>query len=383
MQDYSVFHGEKMTELLENSWNKTKNGSLYLHESAAYVFQELGDDYERILSVWFVAIGVFGFLANLLMLYLTRHSNTRRQLNEPVRTLRKDFMYFFIFNLAFSDAAGSSTGIPLLALELYFNLTIKNNSVCRVVRFSQLLFPTVTMFLLLLITIERYLSIVSPLFILRRSSARKIICLVWIWSSAIICLGLPSFEIQRWELDKQHFTLVFKYSNSGEKRTFLKILYLVFVFLAFLVPCFVVVTLSVYIVVRIRKRPVLQDRPLAAITNESEKLKTTKVILTVVAAFVLPYLAYIIYGVVSMSGLLPDNSYETDFVLRCVWAALVYSNVVINPTVIFVQTKSLRLRLRAMLGCFNQVEPLPTPAVAFRLPAAEISLQTIKNSELS
>ena len=145
-------------------------------------------------------------------------------------------------------------------------------------------------------------------------------------------------------------------------------------------PCFVVVSLSIYIAVRIRKRPVLQDRPLAAITNESEKLKTTRVNLTVVAAFVLPYLAYIIYGVVSMSGLLPDNSYQTDFVLCYVWAALVYSNVVVNPTVIFVQTKSLRLRLRAMLGCSNQVQTLTTPAVAFRLPAAEISLQTIRDS---
>ena len=77
MQGHPVFHEKKMTESLENSWNKTKNGSLYLHESAAYVFRELRGDYDRVLSVWFVAIGVLGFLANLPMLYLTRHSNTR------------------------------------------------------------------------------------------------------------------------------------------------------------------------------------------------------------------------------------------------------------------------------------------------------------------
>ena len=191
MQSYSVLHEERMTESMEKSLNQTQNDSMYSHESAVYVQHEIGRDYKSILSVWFVAIGVLGFLANLLMLYLTRHSNTKRQLNEPVRTLQKDLMYFFIFNLALSDAAGSLTGIPLLALEAYFNLTIKNNSVCRVVRFSQLLFPTVTMFLLLLITVERYLSIVYPLFILRRSLARKIICLAWIWSSAII-LPLPA-----------------------------------------------------------------------------------------------------------------------------------------------------------------------------------------------
>ena len=376
MQGYSVLHANMMTESLDSFWNQTQNDSMYSHESAVYVQHEIGRDYKSILSVWFVAIGALGFLANLLMLYLTRHSNTKRQLNEPVRTLRKDLMYFFIFNLAFSDAAGSLVGIPLVTLEAY-KLTIKNNSVCRVVRFSQLLFPTVTLFLLLLITVERYLSIISPLYILRRSSARKIIYLAWIWSSAIICLGLPSFEIQRWELDKQRFTLVCKYSDSGERRSIIKILYLIFVLLAYLVPCFIVVTLSVYIASKIlRKRLVLQDKPLAAITSESEKLKTTRVFLTVVAAFILPYLAYIIYAVCSMTGILPDNSYQTDVALRGILAALVYSNVVINPMVIFVEMKSLRLKLRATLGCQDQVQSLDTVPCRVSLQPVELSLQT-------
>ena len=152
-----------MSESLDNSMNKTRNESFHSHDSAVYVFQELRGIYKRILSVWFVVIGVLG-----LKLKLARHNNTTRKLNEPVRTLRKDLMYYFIFNLAFSDAAGSSTGIPLLALEASFDFTVKNNNVCRTIRFSQLFFPTLTLFLILLITIERYLLIVSPFFVFKR-----------------------------------------------------------------------------------------------------------------------------------------------------------------------------------------------------------------------
>ena len=77
-----------------------------------------------------------------------------------------------------------------------------------------------------------------------------------------------------------------------------------------------------------------------------------------------------------MTGLLPDNTYQTDAELRGIWAALVYSNVVINPIVIFVEMKSLRLKLRATLGCENRVQALNTVPCHNNFPLVELSLQT-------
>lgn len=359
-----------------NSSNFTQRDNVTLTEPKAYVFLTVKDGYKTFFMIWSVALIVLGVLVNNLMLYITKQDSSVGHHTETTTCTKKHIVYYFFFNLAISDAAGSLIAIPLLILELSFGIIVKNDVACRISRFHTLLFPTVTLFLLLVITAERFLSLVTPSFILRQSIARKIVCLAWVWSSFIVCLGLPSYQYRKWDLNERQYTFLCTYSSGKERE--LRVLYMLFVCFAYLIPCVLVVILSIFIANRIRKSSSPLTGALPAFVNEREKQKTTKVLLSVVGAFVLPYLAYIMYGLLRTTGLLPETSYQTDITLRYFWAMLAYTNVVVNPMVVLFQIKSLRIRLRAKLGLVNQVSP---EAQVPQNLAPGLSLRTMRESE--
>ena len=356
---------------LSSSSNKTPK---------VYVFLTDKEGYRTFFLAWTVLIIVLGIMLNALILTVTTQQKATGQENRLRHILRKQLVHYFIFNLAVSDIIASLIAIPLLILDLIFDFSAKNNFVCKIVRFLQLLFPTTTLFLLLVITVERFLSLVLPIFLLNRSTARRIVFLSWIWSMLVVCLGIISYNVQRSELDNNYFTLVCKYSGAKHGVNIENILYLVFLCFAYLIPCVVIVNMSIYIAYRIWITRLVPRGELPAFdfVSEREKQKTTKLLLSVVAAFVLPYLAYIIYGMLRTTNKLPDISSETDYILRHFFATLAYSNVVVNPIVIIMQMKSLRVRLRVKFGFTQQVIP-KTNFIPMVLPI-ESSLPTVKGS---
>ena len=158
----------------------TLTHNTFPHTPSMYVPHPTQDGYKPFMSFWLTTIAALGFVGNALMIYLTRQRNCDRQPNSTVGTQRKELMYYLIFNLAISDAAGSLVGVPLLVLETWFELAVVSDTSCRVVRFFQLLFPTVTAYLLIAITCERCRSILSPLFVINPGHARRAIFLSWI-----------------------------------------------------------------------------------------------------------------------------------------------------------------------------------------------------------
>lgn len=323
-----------------------RNGNRSFNTTPIYIEEPPQGKYVGFLSFCLAVISVLGVLINALMIYLTKTSKKRldgqEKNSEHLQVQRKNLMYFFILNLAISDATGALVGAPALFIEVYLKFTAESDFNCKFTRFIQLLFPIATVHLLLTIMIERWRTIASPLFVLKKATAKIIISICWLWSATVIIfLGLPSYKIQISNIDKQHFTLVCLYNRKDEDmaRT---VLYIVFCFVAFVTPCVSLVSISIYIASRIFKDRHVGVTPLAIIVSQREKYKVTRIFLCVTAAFVMPYLAYIFYGIVSSTGLWPKANYQKDLALRCTWATLIYGNTIVNPILIFIQCKSLR-----------------------------------------
>ena len=218
-------------------WYAAQSLNTSLNKTAkVHIFLTAKEGYRAFFLAWTVAVIIFGIALNALILTVTSQHKTTGQENRSRHILRKQLVHYFIFNLAVSDIIASLIAIPLLILDLIFDFSAKNNFVCKIVRFLQLLFPTTTLFLLLVITVERFLSLVLPIFLLNRSTARRIVFLSWIWSMLVVCLGIISYNVQRSELDNNYFTLVCKYSGAKHGITIENKLYLVFVCFAYLIP---------------------------------------------------------------------------------------------------------------------------------------------------
>ncbi|XP_048584911.1 type-1 angiotensin II receptor A-like [Nematostella vectensis] len=174
---------------LSNQLNSTNwfasniNGPLYVFQAPKL--------YHHAFAMWLGTICVVGVIENALVIHFTK-SEAKVNAVADLREGRHALVYYFVNNLAWSDLAGAlctAINIPYFYVELY-----SERWSCQLLRFTAILFPVLTIYLLTCISIERYIAVVWPFHTLSpKSSVTTVRCGGWCICSVVSIIGAVSY----------------------------------------------------------------------------------------------------------------------------------------------------------------------------------------------
>lgn len=131
------------------------------------------------ISVFLVTAAIFGLVGSVLILYFMK---TKKVTNSFLRgiSFQKNFN-FYIKSLTTSDILSSLISVPVTVISLLSDShSIQSGWDCKATMYFIILFPTITMSNLLVISIEKYLSTRSAPRTLTFSTVKKLVLFAWL-----------------------------------------------------------------------------------------------------------------------------------------------------------------------------------------------------------
>ena len=171
----------------------------------SFVFPPAGFTTKLITILLLTSIGIVGFLGNSLIYYFVskkNHSVSYLQFNPFERNLR-----IYIKSLALSDLFSCAISIPLACIQVTF-YPPQHAWSCKVLRFLNVLFPSITLKNITVISIERYLSTRAIPRSLSISTVRKLVSAAWILGFITALIPATIMTNVKYDLsDKQYTTI--------------------------------------------------------------------------------------------------------------------------------------------------------------------------------
>lgn len=330
----------------------TGNDSLNLNQtinstSKNYVFAPVSFSIRLSLFISMLSFGAFGFVANFLILNLKQKQN-REKKRQLTRSFKRPLTEYFIISLALSDLLCSSVSFPLSASEMFFDV-FQNDWICKLFRFFNIFFPVVTIYSLLVIGIERYLSIFRPFSVISREKARRMVIGAWVLAFLVTLVPMVTYKRVHYAIDGNSFTLICKYDNS---LPLYRILFTIFLLIIYIIPSFILT----FINIRIMKYYKNHVPAGSSMVDQKAKHKITRMFVSLIFAFIAPYLCFIAYSAFMMI-IQPKTSLAIDFVARHTSAFLGYSNGAISAIILFYNDNYLRGKVVRMLRCLDCRQP--------------------------
>ncbi len=312
--------------------------------SKVFVFSPIKSSTRLTMFLFLVSIGIVGFVGNILVLCFLR---SKKKTTSLMRTcaFEKNFNVY-IKSLAISDVLTDAISLPPICCQLYFDV-FNSGWGCRIVRYINLVFPSVTMNNLLFISIEKYLSTREVPRTFSHSTVKKIVILAWVTGFFVVLFPGATFEGIRFDVNDTHYTVVCKYNNQYLSY---RVMFLSYTILQYIIPGSVIIRVNISLIItlwkRLRRRTVDVQRDNGIrMMRRAATIRGTYIIFTLTFAFVLPYIFFfgqLIYNMVTQISL----DFETDFVMRCVSSIVAYSNSVVNVIIYIVQIKDFRAFLK-------------------------------------
>ncbi|XP_071809466.1 probable G-protein coupled receptor 19 [Asterias amurensis] len=187
---------------------------------------------------------------------------------------------YFVVSLALADLLMALFCMPLVLIRITTQTWLFGNFVCKVVRFVQYMAPSVTVFVLVGISVDRFFTILYPLsFKITRGKAKKMIVMSWFVAIILSCPAFYFFEVAVSNgSDSQPFCDTFiSYSTEGIVYSALV------VFVEYLLPLIVVSVVYTRIIRHIWRVGIGAGRTLHRTTNAvpRTKVKTVKMLMIV------------------------------------------------------------------------------------------------------
>lgn len=110
---------------------------------------------QLLIFLLLVIVGTVGLIGNSLIYHFV--SSKSRRFSHIQSTVFVRNFNFYVKSLALSDILSSSISLPLIYIQLMFDV-FQQGWPCRVVRYLNMLFPSVTMNNLMVISTEGYFS---------------------------------------------------------------------------------------------------------------------------------------------------------------------------------------------------------------------------------
>lgn len=347
------------SSIFSTSISTLARGGTYL-KSKLYVFSPAASSTKLALTMSMSMSGIVGLVGSILMLWFL---HKKKRIKSFIRTLssEKNF-HTYLKSLAISDVLCVLISLPSVCLQFYIDV-FEGDWGCKIARYLQIVFPSVTMNNLLIISIEKYFStrkVPRPFFY---STVKKLVLLAWIVGVVFVLLPASTFTQIRYEYNETHYTLDCKY----DKHYFpYRIIFISFITMQYIIPSFITLAISICLIKTVmattkKSINVFKDNAIKKMLRAAQRRATVSVILLVLA-FVIPYCFY--FGQVFYTMATQDDiRYETDFLIRYSSAVLAYSNGAINFFIYLFSLRDFRSFLKEHLVFrFRTINPMSEEA---------------------
>ena len=352
-----VMKGMNSSSSLSISTLSTHNNETGL-TSKIYVFPPVNHFIKITLLLLLISVGVITLVGNVLILCFLRSKKKSTSILRSC-SFQKNFDAY-ISSLAVSDALCAVIAVPVISVELYFHV-FQQSWGCKIARYVTTLFSSVTINNLMVLSIGKYFSTREVPRIFKYSTVKKQLCFAWLSACIYVLVPAATCKGIRYDLNDKHYTLNCKYDNQYLP---FKAMFLTFVALQIGIPCIVILSITVCLILTVRSRmkktiDILRDNAIK-VMKRAAKRRATMMSITILLAFIIPYLLFVFQlmyrGIVK--GPVQVFTFETDFVIRYVSIILAYSNGVINVTIYILQMRDFRHYLkRKFRSIFVAVNP--------------------------
>ena len=210
--------------------------------SKIYLYDPLRPSTKLILLTSLVTVGIVGFVGNIVVLYFLKKKKNQTKSFLKACSLKKNFAVY-IKSLAISDVLSSVISVTSICFEFYFDL-FQTGWGCRVVRYLVILFPSVTMCNLLVISVEKHFSTRKFPRAFNHSTVKKMVLFAWLTGSCIAFLPSATFKGVQYDLNEAHYTEVCRFDNHHFP--FRISMYLSYTTFQNVIPMIVIIKISIY-----------------------------------------------------------------------------------------------------------------------------------------
>lgn len=316
--------------------NSTMDHELPDNHTRRYVFQPIDLWFNVALYSFLGTLGLYAVITNGLIIFFKHKQRKRNKIATRIRAFSRAHIFTsYIQSLALSDFLCGAISIPL-AIATKFIDFLDADYKCKAVRYLNLFFPIATISNLVVIAVERYLTVFHPLKVPPKRALRFIIACAWAFAFLIPILPSSTFEMRRYEIANDSYTLLCWYSSTAFVHKGLVLGILTFIY---------IVLLAILLILSIRITRYLQQN-----TNNGRRFRGTSTFIILIFSFVIPYLIPLAYSLVTQV-LCVSVSFELDLKIRRLSAAAIYSNSAISPTVMIFTLKDLRMMFKSLFRC--------------------------------
>ena len=330
-------------------------------QNKQYVFTPVGLDVKLTISVLFALAAAVGLTGNLCVLRFTNNEEKK-----PVRARQSSNLNFFIRSLALSDVLGSLIGAPFVLAQINSNALMTEMG-CKVSRYFQTLFILITIYNLVVISVERYICTCRPTFRpLSLKTVKKAVKGAWVFGVLAALVFSYPVELIRIDLDSTRYTLTCAYNYDDPASKVAQGFRSLF---TYVLPSIILVVTCTCIARMLWVKKVDE----ANTSNESEvnrtwrqrRKKVTTQLTVIIIALIVPYLSFfIIHTLKAMFN--PSVDFKRDYASRIVATLLIYLNSPINFVIHLKHLTGFRRDLKGYFVCCDyeyEVEPVENISV--------------------
>ena len=310
----------------------------------AYAFVPASSTTKLIIFLLLVVVGTVGFIGNSLI-YCFISTKSRRFSYLQSSMFVRNFN-FYVKSLALSDILSCSISLPLIYIQLMFDV-FQQGWPCRIVRYLNLLFPSVTINNLIVISTERYLSTRPIPRSFSVSCVRRLIFSAWVVGFTAVIAPTFTFNGVRFDLDNNRYTVVCKIDN-----TYLpfRVMFVSYAVLQHVLPSIILICINISLIKTVwsRKRSRLMniqmDNAIRA-KLRAAKRRGTYLLILITFAFIIPY-SWTLYYAVYVMVVNPTLDFQFDYRIRCLSIVLFFTNSSLNFMIYLVQMNDFRHYVR-------------------------------------
>ncbi|XP_078357246.1 adenosine receptor A3-like, partial [Oculina patagonica] len=291
-------------------------------------------------------VGIVGFVGNFFIYYFIstkKKSVSYMQTTPFVRNLN-----IYIKSLALSDMFSNIISVPLICTQIMFDL-FQHGWACRIVRFFVLLFTSITMNNLIVVSVERFLATRAVPRSFSVSTVRKLVLSAWIVGFIFVLGPTATFNGTRHDLNDTHYTVT---CRNDKSYLMFRIIFAGYTIIQHLLPSVILSYLNISVAKTMwtkhkRRVDIQRDNAIRA-SVRAATLRGTYLLVALTFAFIIPQSASLYYATYVLLAK-PSLDFQADFVTRSVGAVLFFSNSTVNFIIYVVQMKDFREFLKKMI----------------------------------
>ena len=310
----------------------------------AYVFVPASTTTKLIILLLLVIVGTVGFVGNSLIYYFISSKSKRFSYLQSSIFVRN--FNFYVKSLAISDMLSNTISLPLIYIQLMYDL-FQEGWPCKTVRYLNMLFPSITMNNLIVISTEKYFSTRPVPRSFSVACVRRLVLCAWTAGFIIVIAPTFTFNGIRFDLNNTQYTVVCKIDNSYLP---FRVIFVSYALLQHVIPSIILsyINISLMKIVWTRKRKRvtnIQMNNAIRAKLRAAKLRGTYLLIVITFAFIIPY-SWSFYYATYVMVVKPSLEFQSDYRTRCLSIVVFFSNSTLNFIIYLVQMNDFRQFLK-------------------------------------